>query len=186
MIAAAAAERGGVGDIDLVLLYGEQAAALADPEHPYQAMVGAVSLSNVAAAHLRMIESVDCVDFADPESPLFTAALQERGRCIQWMTGEYAAADQALTRARNTFPPDHLVLNNSVELLLLKGQPRWAESLAIAALKQFPDSAPLMWTLGDVYAELGRCDEQSLWVERALKVDRGFGAPMRPCVEAGF
>ncbi len=99
---------------------------------------------------------------------------------------DYAGADAALERARNDYPPDHLVLNNSIELFLVTGQIDRAFSLAQTAIATFPDSFALAWTMGDVYAELGQCEKQREWIRRSIAIDKIAsisGFPVRACVE---
>jgi tetratricopeptide (TPR) repeat protein len=160
-------------------------AARANPEGMSET-VGSVSLANIAAVHLyrahEILQSGVCIQYADQHSPLFASLLAEQDRCFARIREEYVAADRVLERARNEYPPDHLVLNNSIEVLLLLGETQRAFQLAEAALAEFPDSSPLAWTMGDVLAELGDCDAQARWIQKSLALDLLARYPVRACI----
>ena len=117
--------------------------------------------------------------------------------CLSNMAGVYmdfggpsllAKADQLLAEARNNYPPDPLVLTNSVHLFIKTGEIERAIAIAEAGIHYFTQSsspAPSVTVLyrnyGDALALVGRCDEQREAYLQATKIDPTQAFRDQPC-----
>src|SRR5262249_48373436 len=102
--------------------------------------------------------------------------------------GPWPRAARILKEAREQYPPDQLVLANSVEIALRLNEVAEADELSLKALEIFPASPYSVIARAGYLAAVGRCVESTEFRERALIMNRLWkleSAPgIRPCTES--